>query len=86
MRDCVQELQAKIDEHKAMGRLGLLPGGMTVCGPSCWCWSAQCTIFMYKSVIEANEMLMKEATKILRKREEYSIISVERFRKWWRHE
>ena len=49
MKECDQELQAKIRDHRNSG---------VMCSPDCWCWSAQGTICLYLSAIEANKLLL----------------------------
>ena len=49
MNECDKELQEKINHHRKKNFI--------VCDPDCWCWSAQGTICLYQSAIEANKIL-----------------------------
>jgi len=49
MNECDKELKKKIDEHRKSVK----------CDHDCWCWSAQGTLCLLQSVIEANKLWVK---------------------------
>jgi len=51
MKNCIIELQDKINEHRKDG---------IMCNPDCWCWPAQGIICLYLSAIEANRILLEQ--------------------------